>query len=260
MTTSAQLDYAPAPAKRRKWLRRCVLLITLLGVSAACSRWGGAAWHQARLLYWQRQCLRYTTPADQIVYDEDPINAAKLLAADSQYAPYPLKRGGISAPSAGLPVNAAAHVPACWTRFESLTNTPVAIQWARGYGSIAFLHERVSPSGHRRLVGVRYFPDTNSFVASFLNGYNCNTEAITPATLTMPPAPAMRAYLIDVLSGWPRHPPMVRMYAGQIDPNDPSRFTIRYEMWGQTDTLDGRLEDNDDVTLTPRKLPEDPLH
>ena len=47
-------------------------------------------------------------PADQIVYDEDPTNAAKLLAADPQYSPYGLKRGTLSAPHSGSPVQAAA--------------------------------------------------------------------------------------------------------------------------------------------------------
>jgi len=254
----ARLDYAPAPPKRRKWLRRSVFLIFLLGVGAVCWRWGGAAWHQARLLYWQRQCLRYTAPANQIVYEEDPVNAAKLMATDAQYAPYPLKRRTQSESFTAAPVNAAAYVPACWARFESASNPLVSLQLGRAYGAIVFLHERVAPSGHRRLVSVRYFPDIDTFVAAFINGYNYSTETITAATLRSPPTPAMRAYAIDVLSGYPRHPPMVRMYAGQIDPNDPSHFTIRYEMWGQTDTLDGRLDDNDDVTLTPRKLPQDP--
>jgi hypothetical protein len=63
--------------------------------------------------------------------------------------------------------------------------------------------------------------------------------------------------MIDVISGWPKHPPKMRMYAGQIDPNDASHFTIRYEIWGQSDVLDGYLDDKDQVTLKPRQLPVD---
>jgi hypothetical protein len=59
------------------------------------------------------------------------------------------------------------------------------------------------------------------------------------------------------MSGFPRHPPRVRIYAGQVDPDDAAHFTIRYEMWGRSDVLDGRLDDNDNVTLTPRKSPTD---
>jgi hypothetical protein len=50
------------------------------------------------------------------------------------------------------------------------------------------------------------------------------------------------------------------MYAGQPDPADPSHFTIRYQMWGQEDVLDGRLDDNDNVTLTPRHSPQMPAN
>jgi hypothetical protein len=45
------------------------------------------------------------------------------------------------------------------------------------------------------------------------------------------------------------------IFAGQPDPNDPAHFTIRYRIWGQEDVLDGRLLDNDRVTLTARKQP-----
>jgi hypothetical protein len=48
------------------------------------------------------------------------------------------------------------------------------------------------------------------------------------------------------------------MFSGQPDPNDPSHFTIRYQMWGKEDVLDGRLGDDDQVTLTPRHLPTEP--
>jgi len=50
----------------------------------------------------------------------------------------------------------------------------------------------------------------------------------------------------------------VRVYAGQPDRDDPSHFTIRYQMWGQEDVLDGWLQDNDGVRLVPRHLPEWP--
>jgi len=41
-----------------------------------------------------------------------------------------------------------------------------------------------------------------------------------------------------------------RIYAGQPDPKDPSHFTICYVVDGQPCILDGRLDDNDAVTLT----------
>ena len=95
-----------------------------------------------------------------------------------------------------------------------------------------------------------------SFASCFIEGYNFEQKVLSPATLTLLPAEKPRAYMIDVLSGWPRHPPNVRVYAGQPDASDPSHFTVRYEMWGKSDVLDGRLDDKDNVTLTPRNPPQ----
>jgi hypothetical protein len=50
------------------------------------------------------------------------------------------------------------------------------------------------------------------------------------------------------------------VYAGQPDPDDPAHFTIRYQMWGQEDVLDGRLLDNDRITSTPRDMPQEPTN
>jgi hypothetical protein len=189
-----------------------------------------------------------------VVYEEEPAAAALLLARSRDYAPYPLNRRHSSRLS--NPVLAAAGVPVCWTKFDRLMGK-AQVQAGRGAGAVIFLHERVSPSGNRRLVFVRYFPETDTFTSSFIAGYNVEQRALTPATWTHPVLFSPRPYLIDVLSGWPGHPPQVRMCAGQADPQDQAHFTVRYRMWGQEDVIDGRLDDRDEVTLIPRHPPHD---
>jgi hypothetical protein len=210
------------------------------------------------MLYWQRECLRYTQPADTIIYDEDPRSAAALLAHAQEYTAYPIHRG--NGPNGSVPtVNAAAAQARCLTQFISLPPPNAPNLCACGFGggpvAVAFMHERISPAGHRRLVVVHYFPERDTFTAGFIEGYNYSTTAITPGTILDAPTVAQRMYVIDVMSSWPRLPPLVRMYAGQPDPADASHFTIRYQMWGQEDVLDGRLKDDDSVTLTPRHTP-----
>ena len=78
-TQLVRLDYARMPPRRRKWIRRSVLLVCLAMVVAAGWRWGPQAWRRAQLLYWQRQCLRYSAPADQVVYTTDVAIAVGLL-------------------------------------------------------------------------------------------------------------------------------------------------------------------------------------
>ena len=51
---------------------------------------------------------------------------------------------------------------------------------------------------------------------------------------------------------------MERVYAGQVDPNDPSHFTIRYQIWGQEDIVDGRLDNTGKLTLKQRNPPKPP--
>jgi hypothetical protein len=50
------------------------------------------------------------------------------------------------------------------------------------------------------------------------------------------------------------------VFAGQPDPSDPAHFTIGYQIWGQQDVLDGRLQDDDQVTLLPRHPTNYPRH
>src|SRR3954454_9414678 len=76
-----RLDYAPPkPHRRRRLVRGLALLLLAVAAVAVGWRWGPAAWRRAELLYWQRQCLAYTAPPAQVVYEEDPARVQALLA------------------------------------------------------------------------------------------------------------------------------------------------------------------------------------
>src|SRR5688500_501937 len=85
--THAPLSYAAAPPwhRRRAW-RRCIVLVVVLAIGAAAWRWGPAAREKVRLLYWQRQALTHTASPDQIVYEEEPESAKKLIAGTGGYS------------------------------------------------------------------------------------------------------------------------------------------------------------------------------
>ncbi|HEY7088063.1 MAG TPA: hypothetical protein VH518_08240, partial [Tepidisphaeraceae bacterium] len=187
--TAPTLDYAPAPPRRRKWIRRGILLALLLTATYSGWRWGGAGWRHAQILYFQRQCMTYTAPPDQVVYEEEPTAAATLLAASKDYAPYPIRRRSnvtqATAPLGGI-LTAATHAPACCKQFEMLVPMFLTAT-ARPTSAVIFLHERKLPSGERRFVCVRLFPETDTFTPSFIEGYNYESRAIVPATLSTPP-------------------------------------------------------------------------
>jgi hypothetical protein len=258
------LEYAKAPSRWPKRVLRILLALLPVAGALAARQYGPYAWHQARLLYWQRKCLNFSMPTDAVVYEEEPTAAAQLLR-NPEYSPYILRREqDDKAPTAFI--QAAALTPHCWSTVCTIARIPF---WARGYvaggpsiggpASIIFLHERVSPSGHRRLVCLGYLPVCNTFQPAFIPGFDYVVCVVRPVTWTGQPVLAPpHGYAIEVKSSFPRHPPLVRVYAGQPDPTDSSHFTVRYRIWGQEDLLDGRLQDDDTITLTPRHPPDWP--
>jgi hypothetical protein len=47
----------------------------------------------------------------------------------------------------------------------------------------------------------------------------------------------------------------LRVFAAVLDPTDPAHFAFDYEMDGQRGTIDGRYQDDGDVTYTVRSGP-----
>jgi hypothetical protein len=249
---AAPLDYALAPRNRR-WVYRVILASLVLGLSLVGWKREPNWWQRAEILYWQHECLQFSLSPDTVVYEEDRSGAAALLAGNPKYYRYPLQRrsGPRAAPS---PATAAALDVPDWNKLASVLSR---LHWRLTNAAVIFLHERISPAGHRRLVCVRYGPQGDTFAAQFVQDFNCDTFAVTPGTWSQPPIYALQGWGYDILVGWPRKPPLVGIFAGQPDPNDAAHFTIRYRMWGQEDVLDGRLLDNDRVRLTFRKEPQE---
>src|SRR5690349_14640027 len=72
VSSAPQLDYGLAPPRRRKRVMRLIILGIALLVGAAAWQWGEAVWNQLPMLFWQRQCMRYTASPNDVVYEEDP--------------------------------------------------------------------------------------------------------------------------------------------------------------------------------------------
>lgn len=257
-TPPTTLAYAPAPHRhRRRMWRRGALAVLLLTAAAAGWRWGPAAWGHATLLYWQRQCLRYDPPPGQVVYEAEPQAAGRLLAGgDGSYAAYvPPALWTVPKPDQ-RPSPAAAHVPRCWREMNSAVGTGATGGGAvANGGAIIFLGELRAPDGRPYLVAVRYAPERS--LPSLVPGFNTEVTVLRPATLTRRPESVPAAVLVslEIDTMTPRPPPDTRVYAGRVDPADPSHFTIEYEMWGQREVLDGRIDNEGVVRVVTRKPP-----
>jgi hypothetical protein len=224
------LDYAPgAPIRRRRRIRRIVALCLLLVTVVAGIIWGPTAWSRAKLLYHQRQCLRYTAPADQVVFDSNPARVAQLTADPN----YVIWRGC-----------AFRKPPADWPAV--LTSATGWVRVGGPAGATLFLHE-LKAGGQSRLVMLERTAAANES-PYFLAGYDVETHTLTPATFRNPHLTELQFPMdIDVIDGMGPHD--IRIFAGQVDSADASHFTVRYESQGQTHTAHGYLRPDGHVDL-----------
>jgi hypothetical protein len=253
------IDYAPRASMRWKAIRRGVVWLVVLVTLGAGMKWGPRVWYQARLLYWQRQCINFALPADFVVYEEEPAAAAALMGSDQGYVSLALMRriGSYSYNEAHRSV-AAVYLAGSDRHLQDLLPAkPWGSRIATPMATI-FMHAVQTPAGQRRLVIVRYSPEQGTFTPRFVSDRNTFWVSIVPAPLVGTPTSTMESVAGDFSSAWPRQPPNVRIFAGQPDPADPSHFTIRYQMWGQEDIIDGTIDDQEQVSFRPRNPPTGP--
>ncbi|HEY8665555.1 MAG TPA: hypothetical protein VIL86_02770 [Tepidisphaeraceae bacterium] len=219
------LHYAPQPRGRRR--RRLVIL--LLAVSTAAillSPWWGPPLRRQYDRYivrrqareYLRQCLRYSAPPDQVIYEEDPLEMAKLLGAGSLYRRDSFGR------------QAVILQPALWPGGYQHSST-----------GIAFLHQRRSSAGQVRLVEVDFDGRDDRNGMFFLPGAFSTDKSHPLAPVTI-----WDGKKIDFPA------PPLRLFAGQSDPVDLSHFTIGYQSSGTTGIIDGWLGDDDTIKLQVR--------
>jgi hypothetical protein len=175
-----------------------------------------AAW------YWMRQCLTYSPPPGKVVWEGDPVEARKLLAAK---------------PDEYLPCIEWAYV-----RAPCLEGLARQFQWmgpGGGIDLVVYLHERTARGpggGQKRLVRVA--------TGTPQDGYYVGAECWSTSTFLSTPKEVGHC-----VTG-PERINAVRIYAGQADPKDDSHFTVEYETpTGGRGKVDGWLEADDSITL-----------
>lgn len=183
------------------------------------------------MLYYQRQCLNYTAPSDRVIFDAHQETAETLLKDK--------RSGGFIPIPSGFP-DAAREAPACLVEMDRRMSATCRMC----PGEPAFMHERISKGGLRRLVIVS--PETL---------YNIAMDAvIDPATFFNPPSVALIQNSIvkpgdlTFLTALPG----IRIYAGQPDSRDSSHFTIAYEVYEKKGIVDGYLQDDGTISLVNR--------
>jgi hypothetical protein len=203
------------------------------------------------IVYYQSQCLAYTARADQVVGESDP-DESNRLAAQSGYS-----SNGKRMVDGRAVMLGAVYTPPPWKEFRDLvpgTSPPIY----RNAGGVAFLHEMRSKSGNVRLVCFSAMPAmpnliSNDSISGAWAGQGYDIEIFDPGTfwrhpknLSKPP-PSLFNRSRNIISA-------TRVFAGQLDPADPSHFTVRYERsnaagTARRGTINGYLHDDDIVEI-----------
>ncbi len=204
------LQYGKA-ARRRRWRW---WLLAIVAILCGCGIYWRAQvktyWAQGQYLLKQRQCLRHELPADFIVFTDQKEEATALLSQKGRYDQLD-----------SSPLVAAGY------RMQTYLDI------AQGtWTQTAFLHERCTPAGERVLVTVNLVGRNERGLHVVANALNLATWK-PGSTLGLNTAVSLDLSKADDLS-W-------RMYAGQIDPGDPTRFTIAYSIGNQRGTLEGKV-------------------
>jgi hypothetical protein len=143
------------------------------------------------------------------------------------------------------PDREANFVPEAWNNYYTLLSPP----GAQSNGT-AFLHERISPKGNRRLVAVDSGAMSRGRDAL---GIFFVARVFTPGTFLRPP--------VEIPIGFEQcrmeARPGLKILAGQVDANNPSHFTIEIHSPDARGTIakiiiDGWLRDDDSALLEPR--------
>lgn len=197
-----------------------VVLLPFAGRTAVDQFHHHAEWK--KMLARQAAYLEYSAPPSRVVYVEDPLAAAKLLAADPNYL-----RIGTSA---------------CYA--TKLDDRVPGLHLTRNGGPILFMHGRRSRGGISRLVSVG--------IMSLDDYEDLCVEEFVPASADVSQPYSSRESDLAIRR-WPdQH---LTFLAGQPDPTDPSHFTIGYRLDDQPGTIEGWLLDDGAVKLQVRDGP-----
>lgn len=142
--TRIRIDYQRRSGRGSKRLFRIALALALLSALWVGLKFGPVMLRNYRLLAFQGACAKHEIPKDFVVFDSDPTEAEKLIAAGKHERVF--SHPGHSVP-AGIP-SPAGYMFAPWRGLYSAIG-PAS---SRPSDAILFLGMLTSPGGNQRLV------------------------------------------------------------------------------------------------------------
>jgi hypothetical protein len=224
---AAPIPYAPPISWHRRRRTQTLILRLVIVAALLC----GGAWlfrfgQQLQFLAQQREWMNFSMPPDKIVLAEGTPDVPTLLTkSDYRNLPHPPISDWPAAPTAA-------------------SNMPQSLAPLGAPGAWVFVHGLHGPGQDERLVSVSLVGEYGWFVL--------RADALVPAALTLGsrPAPCPNFGTSETMRFDAQKP--LRVFAGQPDPADGRHFTIRYDLDGKSNTIDGWLMPDDTVQLQPR--------
>lgn len=291
----------PAGAFPRRQFRLLILTFinTLLLAAFVCgpaistfARSAWIDWQASRVLKQQlqqqaamlRQAEQFSAPAGQIVYEEHPLEAARLAktSAFGTINVRPIETVHIT-PQPWQPPVYHKMPPAVAQFRAAISNSPPSP------AGTLLLHALEAPDGQKRLVWVLIAGDQTMAYPPLAERVHTSQRRLSvgtkrqivahvfdvssdqlapkmrlldtphPVTRLVPETPGRQAEVLwTKTDSWEngqveiRPAGFFRFYAAQLDPTDPSHFTIDYALDGQRGTIDGYLKPDDQLDLIPR--------
>jgi hypothetical protein len=232
------LQYAAPAFRRRHWARRIARFLVVIAMISSAWQWGPRAFVQIGYLRAQHRCMTYAPPVSEVVFESDPDAAALLAERCQEYHLASL----YSAFGRGAPFShwrpPASHRPKALDKLIPKF----------GFYGTAFMHAMRTPAGNERLVII-----SMGYGASVeLNGYGLGMGAhvYTPASWRLGSAMLLTSEEGGLSLRYMPLENRLRIFAGQIDPSDSSHFTVPYELNGKPGVIEGRLRDDESVTMS----------
>jgi hypothetical protein len=234
-------------------------MTALMAVVAVIGWWyGPRVWDSVQFHYLYQRCATFELDKETIAYSEHPTDRASLATVSG----YDSSGGN---PRTRTPESVGLHDPACFRRLADfcgiVSGFIKGITQVRGERKCLFVHELRSSLGVRRLLVLHYTQNGGVFdssvprVPSRYEYYLFDPERLTSsrghtswenreeyldAAPYFPIDPTPTTYRADWHIYSSSRPPL-RIFAGQADPIDASRFTIDYEAGGKRHRLIGNL-------------------
>ena len=242
------LNYFPADKRRSRWstFRRIAYLTLAVGVGIAVFIDRSDLWLRCRRAYWLCECMHHVTPPGTVLIEDDPVKAAKLLATNPDYAQESSVMFNPFGPPTTEPYfqQTAVYWPRDYRGYAKTENaTFFPFFWSP---AIAFMGERISPAGNRRLVVVMC-GDVDRYDFEFNPGGF--SYVFEPTSILGIGPPKVTRNLTLVHDGAFI---FLSLKPGVADPNDLSHFRIDYvydDKPHNTGTFDIHLMDDDTLKV-----------